>query len=197
MNFYTIMYNVTKVPNGFAMPLYIPYPSDKKLTKLKTLIDNAYLSYYSSLNNMTIPSISNRLQAYPTTPTRFSQGANVISLLGVFYLFFPPVIIFSIIMGDLVKEKENNLKKYLNLYGLSYPGYWTSWILLAILASATLSLEIIFFGRFIFRYEFFVNTNSLVIFSLFFLFTLNMQIFAMFLSCILNDSKSATTVNIY
>jgi hypothetical protein len=194
LNFYTIMYNYTNSPNGFMQPIYKPWPTDDKLTHLKTMVDNAYLSYYSMIRNITTPVIGNKLQAYPSTVSRFAQNANVISILGVFYLYLPSMIIFTILLGDLVKEKENNLKIYLNLYGLSYPGYWCSWILTAIVISMILSLEIVIVGRYFFKYEIFTNTNMLVSFGLFLLFSLNMQVLAMLLSCIVTDSKSATTV---
>ena len=100
-------------------------------------------------------------------------------------------------MNDLVKEKENFLKVYLNLNGLSYSGYWLSWFITALIISFIIGLEILFLGYYIFSYNMFTNCNPVVMFSLFFFFTLNMQVFSMFLSCIISSTRVANTVKFF
>jgi ABC-type multidrug transport system ATPase subunit len=219
-NLYTIVYNISAIPNGFLDSFNAPLPTDERLLKLKILVDNAYLDYYSryhpkyenDFNNINLNSTTNlnytnsqqpkipkiqkiSTQAYPSPSSRISSNANVISLFGVFYLYFPPMILFSIILLDLVKEKESMLKNYTNIYGLSIIGYWISWIIISMCFSLIIALEFCFFGKFIFHYDVFDNANILVPFLLFFLFTLTMQCLAMYLSCWINSTKTATTIS--
>jgi hypothetical protein len=175
----------------------LPDPFDPKLLKLKLAVDNAYLNYYAESKN-----ISNKIikdvtaQSYPSPRSRFTKNVNVVSSLGVFYLFFPSMILFSIILIDITKEKENNLKNYMNLYGLSIISYWIGWLIVAIFYSFIISIISNIIGPIIFDFEFFTNTNFFVTFWLFFLFSLSIQVFGMFIASLINDSKYATTVNI-
>lgn len=105
------------------------------------------------------------------------------------------MILFSIILLDLVKEKESKLKNYSNIYGLSLIGYWVSWSIVSIGFSLIIALEFCLFGKFIFHYDVFDNSNILIPFLLFFLFTFTMQSLAMYLSCWINSTKTATTIS--
>jgi len=206
-DFYTILFNITNTLNGFFDKFNKPLPTDNSLTKLKILVDNSLLKYYSLKKNMlfnnrfdnnsyVIPSFKNiSTTNFPLPISRFAQNADVISAFGVFYLFFPPMIIFSIILIDLVKEKENNLKNYLHLNGLSIFSYWASWIITSFVGSSILSLEIVFLGKYIFLYDLFVNSNILVSFSLFFFFTFTMQCFGFVISGLVSSTNAATSVN--
>ena len=155
------------------------------------------MDYYTEKKALSIqPRLQNiKSQAFPTPETRFTKNANVTSLFGVFYLYFPSVILFAVVMLDIVKEKENLLKNYTNLYGLSNIGYWVSWLIAASVFSVIISLETIFFGRYLFEFEFFINSNIFIAFTLFFLFAFSMQLFGMSLSTMINTTKSATTVS--
>jgi ABC-type multidrug transport system ATPase subunit len=163
------------------------------------LVDNSYLSYYSIMKNRTIqiddiPKLKNiSTQPLPSPPSRFNANSKISAVMGSFYLYFPPMVLFAILLLDLVKEKESMLKNYTNLYGLSNLGYWLSWIIIAIISSALVSLIIVFFGKFVFFYDIFTNANGLVSFSLFFLFSLSMQVMAMYFSCVIHSTSSATT----
>ena len=179
-----------------------PLPIEFSLTKLKVLIDNSLLKFYSKKKNQDFntsefefPSFTNiSVTNFPLPISRFAKNADVISLFGVFYLFFPPMIMFSIVLMDIVKEKENNLKQFLHLNGLSVISYWISWIITSLLASFLLATEIVLLGKFIFKYDFFVNSNFLISFSLFFFFSLTMQFFCFVISGMVNSLRVATTV---
>jgi len=144
---------------------------------------------YPSLKNISTTS-------FPLPLSRFAKNADVVSVFGVFYLFFPPMIIFTIILIDIVKEKETNLKSYLHLNGLSVFSYWVSWIFTSYIGSFFLSLEIVILGKYVFCYDLFVNSNILISFSLFFFFTLTMQFFGFVISGMVSTTNSATTVMI-
>jgi hypothetical protein len=187
---------VTKSSSGFLEGLAKPWPINYKLTRLKQIVDNAYMAYYSDLNNIPPMEVNIQTKAFPIPPSRFINNMNVVFSLGPFYLFFPPMIIFSMILIDIVKEKEKLLKNYLNLLGLSLLGYWLGWLIFALINSLIVSTEIVLFGRYIFGYEIFTNANPLIPFSLFFTFTLAIQIFAMFVSCLVKSTNVATAVSV-
>jgi ABC-type multidrug transport system ATPase subunit len=198
LNFYTIAYDITKSPNGFLDKFNLPLPTDSRLVRLKTVIDNAYIEYYHSLKygeSQPTPYINVTTLAFPSAGSRLSKNANSSAFFGVFYLFFPPMICFCIFLIELVKEKESLLKSYINLYGLSLQAYWINKIIIAIINSTIVSLELLLIGKYYFRFDFFDNVNMIVIFLLFFLFTLSMQHFAMLISCILKSGRAATTVS--
>ena len=174
-----------------------PLPIDTSLTKLKILIDDSLLKFYylKKFGKINIPSIKNiSLSSFPLPMSRFAQNADVISVFGVFYLFFPPMIIFCVILIDIVKEKETNLKSYLHLNGLSAFSYWASWIIVSYIGSVLLSLEIVIFGKFVFAYDLFTNSNMLISFSLFFFFTFTMQFIGFAISGMISSTSAATTV---
>jgi len=152
---------------------------------------------YKKFGNRNNPAFKNiSISSFPSPLSRFAQNADVISVFGVFYLFFPPMIIFSVIMIDIVKEKENNLKSYLHLNGLSVFSYWASWIVISFIGSALLSMEILLLGKFVFCYDLFVNSNPLISFSLFFFFTFTMQFIGFVISGIISSTSAATTVEL-
>ena len=56
-----------------------PLPIDNRLIKLKLIVDNAYLSYYSHIKHIyPVPKINLTTQPFPSIPNRLSSNANVI-----------------------------------------------------------------------------------------------------------------------
>lgn len=109
---YTILYNVTLSPNGFLTGAALPLPTDPKITKLKLDLDNAYLEYYAHKRGLKdIPQINITTQAYPMASNRFLEKADVVSSSGAFYLFFPPMITFVVVLLEIIREKDMKLRK--------------------------------------------------------------------------------------
>jgi hypothetical protein len=109
---YTILYNVTQAPNGFLTGAGEPMPTDPVVTKLKQDIDNAYLNYYATKRGLPeIPKINITTQAYPTASNRFLEKADVVASSGAFYLFFPPMITFVVVLLEIIREKDMKLRK--------------------------------------------------------------------------------------
>ena len=203
---YTIIYNISNTPNAFLSGYNSPYPTDDKLVKLKHIIDNSYIELFHhkykgkmlNVNNSTIPQIKNiSIQSYPSTPSRLMQGASIISTFGSFYLFFPPMILFSILLLDIVKEKESKLKHYTILNGMSLFSYWASWGIVAMVLSFLLTSEILSLGIFIFHYDIFTNVNIFISFTLFFMFLLSLQFLSMMLSNYVSSLSGATTMSYF
>ena len=201
---YTIIYNISNTPNAFLNGYNSPYPSDDKLIKLKQIVDNSYIELFDfhsqqnkSTNNLNkrIPQIQNvSIQAFPSTQSRLMQGASIIPTFGSFYLFFPPMILFSILLLDIVKEKDSKLKHYTILNGMSLFSYWTSWGIVSIVFSFMLTSEILFLGQFVFNYDIFTNVNFFISFTLFFMFSLSLQFMSMMFSNYVSSMSGATTM---
>jgi hypothetical protein len=109
---YTILYNVTNVPNGFLTSQSMPFPKDPKLSKLKLDMDNAFLEFYSNkTGRVKPPEIKLDLESYPSIQNRFLEKADVVSSTGAFYFFFPPMICFVVILLEIIREKDLKLRK--------------------------------------------------------------------------------------
>ena len=198
IHLYTIMYNMSNVPNDFLLMPHTPYPTDTQLTKLKISIDNAYINhFYNStkpLNAKVDERIKVSLQKYPSVENRKYENENVEATSGTLYFFFPPMFCFMFFLLEIVREKDLNLRKSLLIIGLNDCSFWMSWILSGIIFS------IIMTGIFIvtawsFQYQVIHNTPIPVIFILFFLFSVSMVFFAIFLSTLISNMKMAYTVS--
>lgn len=189
------MFNVTNAPNGFLKSSYSPFPHDTKLLKLKTAIDNSISKFHSKRRGFNFtPRINNiSTQGYPSILNRFAKNSDVKTYFSVFYLFFPQTIIFCVVLMELVRENELNLKKYMILYGLSKISYWISWTIISNVLCSAVALEIIILGKLL-GFTVFINSNPLVPFLIFYCFGMSMQFLAYFLSCIIKHQKTANTV---
>ena len=76
---------------------------------------------------------------------------------GVFYLYFPIMIVFCTILLDIVTEKHNKLKNYSLLYGLNPLAYNLSWTITGFGLSALISIELNLLGTFVFDFDFFAE----------------------------------------
>ena len=105
------------------------------------------------------------------------------------------MILFSILLLDIVKEKESKLKHYTILNGMSLFSYWASWGIVAMVLSFLLTSEILSLGIFIFHYDIFTNVNIFISFTLFFMFLLSLQFLSMMLSNYVSSLSGATTMS--
>jgi len=189
------LYNVTNSPNWFLSGGHLPMPHDLKLLHLKTAVDNSILRFHSKRKNLDyIPRIQNiSTQGYPSVLNRFVKNSDVKSLFSVFYLFFPQTIVFCILLIELVRDKELNLKKYMILYGLSQTVYWVGWIIITSIICSAVAIEIVFIGRLL-DFPVFINSNPIVPFLIFYLFGMTMGFLAFLLSSLIKYQSTANTV---
>lgn len=119
-NLYTILYNYTNAPNSFMTSPSVPLYEDAKLSKLKLDLDNAFMEFYhnKSANNATMasPKISLEMSSYPIVTNRMLEKADVIASSGAFYLFFPPMICFVVVLLEVIREKDLKLRKVFLLF---------------------------------------------------------------------------------
>ena len=190
--FYTIVYNMTNGPNDFLQMPYEPRKKDPNLMKLKLDIDNAYLKIFhrNSKDEGEAPKINIEYSNYPRTEHRFFGETSVVNNFGGPFFFLIPITLYILTLIDVVKEKQYKLRKSLLIIGLKNSAFWTSWLLVAVIFSA--SIILLFLGLvYILQWELFINTPFLIMFVLFFMFTVDLQLCAFLMSTFLNNIKTA------
>lgn len=128
--------------------------------------------------------------------TEFAHPAietiSVVGSVGPTFLFAAAMFGFVIQMSNLVLEREQKLRQVMSTMGLLDSAYWTSWLLWEVGLSIISSLLIVLFGM-LFQFRFFLQPDFLVLFVLFFLFSLSMISCAYLLSTFIRKSSSANT----
>ena len=192
--FYTIVYNVTNGPNDFLQMPYEARQKDPRLMKLKIDIDNAYLELYhnktNKIKNDVPPKIKVEYSNFPRTEHRYFGETSMVNNFGAPFFFLIPITLYILILIDVVKEKQSKLRKSLLIIGMTNLSFWTSWLLISIIFSLVVNL-IFFAVVYALQWELFRNTPFPIMFVLFFLITLDLQLLAFIMSTILNNVKTA------
>ena len=194
--FYTIVYNVTNGPNDFLQMPYEARQKDPRLMKLKIDIDNAYLDLYHNKTNKnknendTAPEIKVEYSNYPRTEHRYFGETSMVNNFGAPFFFLIPITLYIIILIDVVREKQAKLRKSLLIIGMTNISFWTSWFLISVILSFVINL-IFFAFVYILQWELFINTPFPIMFVLFFLITIDLQLLAFLMSTLLNNVKTA------
>ena len=194
--FYTIVYNVTNGPNDFLQMPYEARQKDPRLMKLKIDIDNAYLDLYHKKTNKnknendTAPEIKVEYSNYPRTEHRYFGETSMVNNFGAPFFFLIPITLYIIILIDVVREKQAKLRKSLLIIGMTNISFWTSWFLISVILSFVINL-IFFAFVYILQWELFINTPFPIMFVLFFLITIDLQLLAFLMSTLLNNVKTA------
>ncbi len=108
-------------------------------------------------------------------------NANLIAAVGGFYYILSPLVIFGILLLEMSREKELNLRKGLHVVGLGSGAYWCHWgvtaavfcmvsTLLLQLSSMVAGFEFFFKAPFLLLFIFFLEFSFAII-SLAFLVT--------------------------
>jgi hypothetical protein len=128
--FYSIMYNLTFAPNDFLSAAMVPSQFYNDIFKLKQDIDNSLLSFlHIKDRRMGNPPYVDITQShFPIVTDRYILDANAIALLGALWLIISPLFLMVWFLTDIVKEKELNLRKGLNVIGMSHASYWGHWM---------------------------------------------------------------------
>lgn len=144
---------------------------DTNLIQLKQSVDNGILSFLSEKNGIeTVPQIEMTSSHYPLPVDRQKEGANVIAFMGAYWFNIPCLITFLAMVILVINEKELKLRQGLNVIGVSHKLYWTHWVITGVILSTVITLILIISGI-AFRIEFFYNTNFIILFMMFFLYT--------------------------
>ncbi len=190
--FYSIVYNMTNGPNDFLIMPYLQRQKDPKLMKLKIDIDNAYLELFHNKSKETgeVPKIQVDYKNFPNTEHRFFDGTNLINNFGCPFFCLFPMTLFIITLIDVVKEKHLKLRISLLNIGLKNSAFWTSRLLISFFFSIILVLLFLGFVYSL-QWELFSNTPFLIMFTLFFLFTFDLQLLAFLMNTLIDNPKTA------
>lgn len=94
-------------------PTNLPAPIDENLLQLKNSIDNGILKYLGNqkgLQDSEIPRIEMSHSSYPQVVDRFVKGTNMVSQIGAYFFVLGPLLGFTILLNELVREKELRLR---------------------------------------------------------------------------------------
>lgn len=201
---YSIHYNISL--------LSYPWYADAHTSEVKAAIDTAMLTALAQrtaaedriqeqalLNGASLsppppPLVDYRvaIKPFPVPPPRI-QGYDVFSANGGSWLFTVPSVIFFFLLTELVHEKEARLRVGMAQMGLSASALWASWLTYAAVMCLG-STAVLQASGYAAGFSFYTNSAFMSTFLLFLLFAWAMASLAVFLSTIINSTRTAQTV---
>jgi ABC-2 family transporter protein len=165
-------------------------PLQIEVVSIKILLDNALLNYSSSDTGFQALSVD--VQQFPVLD-RYIRDFNLLSTAGATFFIITPLLICSLIILEVVREKSDFIKVYLDLNGSSQFDYWGSWISIGLLISILCSLLLPLTGM-ILNFEEFYNMPSLLIFILFLLINVSFVMIGSLVACLVSNLRLANTL---
>jgi len=190
---YSIITNSTLIPSMFLGKPNEPAMLDFSAIMLKMAVDQAIFQYVSERSGKAVPKLDFEMQNFPVVKSRYVDGYDVVAASGAFYFFIPPMVTFVVIMIELAREKEQNLRQGLNVMGMSSMAYWQSWFITAHVFIILVTTTLILAGLAC-DFDVFTNTPYLILGMLFGIFAHSMVMLAFFLSTVVKSSRAAYTV---
>lgn len=114
MMMYAVYYNFSLADSYFMSSLQQPCPIDPKLLSIKVGIDNAIMKYLGTSRGMAdddIPHIDLTHSSYPMLTDRFMRDANIVSQIGSYFFVLSPLLSFTIVLNEIIREKELRLRQ--------------------------------------------------------------------------------------
>ena len=189
--FYSIMYNFTLMPSFFLDNFTAPTNIEPTMLRIKNSIDSGILDYVSrnksqgetyglefedemeDFKDDTTLHIETTWSNFPLTASRVFHNADISSMVGSFYFSMGPLVTFVVILTEIVKEKQLKLRQGLSVVGLSHTSYWMHWLITSMFFATVVSLTTIIAGL-ILQFKLFFNANIIILFMLFFIFTMSL-----------------------
>lgn len=170
-----------------------PRPVDYASLAVKAAVDSAIYEFYKG-NEDSNQIFDVKVEHFPSPTNRFLEGYDIVTDVGVFYFFIPPMVTFVVILIEIVREKEYRLRHGLSMMGMSSGPYWFSWFVtgfaFTFLVTNSLIVSSLACGFGIFLY-----TPYPIILCLFTVFSLAMINLAFLLSTLIKTTKSAYTTS--
>ena len=158
------------------------------------ILDPDHLDDVSGFDDERFNHIEASWSNFPLTASRVYKNADISSLVGTFYVALGPIVTFVIMLTEVVREKEHKLRQGLWVVGLSHAPYWLHWMITGIFFSAVVSISSILIGLAC-QFQLFYNANIVIIFLLFFMFTLALVGCSFVFATICPNQKIAYTVS--
>eukprot|EP00818_Percolomonas_sp_WS_P008966 CAMPEP_0117451158 /NCGR_PEP_ID=MMETSP0759-20121206/8859_1 /TAXON_ID=63605 /ORGANISM="Percolomonas cosmopolitus, Strain WS" /LENGTH=1095 /DNA_ID=CAMNT_0005243741 /DNA_START=152 /DNA_END=3436 /DNA_ORIENTATION=+ len=152
----------------------------------KQIIDNAILFLFTGEKQL----IRTNMEGYPRRPAASDGQGSIISQTGPQFFSLAASIPLVISMQMLATEKESMLRFGMVMMGLSSVSYWLSWLITFAFMAVLTTLSTIISG-YIFQIHFFLRSNFLSLFFLFYIFSISLIAVAVLLSTFTNRGRSA------
>ncbi|KAG4092371.1 hypothetical protein H8356DRAFT_1050126 [Neocallimastix lanati (nom. inval.)] len=185
---YQVLYNSTAHFNSTER-----HSLSMRIVSVARGLDEAIVKYANSNPNATTK-FNIEVKDFPTI------GYEGYGEVGMMY--YAPIVFFCIsmvifvhLLSSVVSEKETKVRYSMEMMGLKRSVYWTSWAILYIIYYALNAIFTIIIGK-LFGYSFFLKTDSMVLFLLFFLYGIAMGAAAMFITTLVNRTKTAVLIGI-
>ena len=191
LTLYSLIINSTITPLMFFSGFNAPRPVDYSSLSVKLAIDSAIYDYYNP-NSETSQNFEAEYQGYPITVNRFLKGYDIVTDVGVFYFYIPPMVTFVVMLIEIVREKEYRMRHGLAVMGMTPGPYWLSWFCTGFVFSflVTNSLIITCLAC---QFDIFLYTPYPIMLFIFMMFSMAMINGAFLLSTIIKTTKSAYT----
>lgn len=179
---YDIQYNQTATAKGRGQTV----PAYDVLLPLQSALESAVFIYSNGDDFDYKPSL---LQF----PHPALSAVDIISTSGP--SFFLGCLMFNLViqLGQIVAEKEFNLRQAMTVVGLKDSVYWFTWITTNMIWNALSGFLLVLAGL-IFQFDFFLKNDFGTYFFLFVLFGISMVPLTMFLSLFVSQTRTATTI---
>eukprot|EP00941_MAST-03F_sp_MAST-3F-sp1_P002476 g2476.t1 len=127
---------------------------------------------------------------FPLPKAAFADN-DVVGGQGALWLYGVPASFFYSLVTEIVAERTSGLRFAVQVSGVRSYQYWASWLLNAIVLTAFSSFLLVFIGRFVFEFDFFVNCDPTLNFTVFWLINLAMSSMGACVSTIVSSPKAA------
>jgi hypothetical protein len=114
MYFYSLFYNYTLEDSAFFKMIQEPAPIDPVLLRLKLSVDNAImrqLTKEQGVEELDAPRIEMTQSTYPIMADRLQKDSNIVAQLGGYFFVLGPLLGFTILVNEIVREKELRLRQ--------------------------------------------------------------------------------------
>jgi len=114
MMFYSVFYNRSLEEDMFISGFHKPTPRDAVMLQLKVSIDNSIINYLSKEKGIPeedTPHLDVTHGIYPLVSARMIQGLNLVSQIGAYFFVLTPLLTFTILLNEIVREKELRLRQ--------------------------------------------------------------------------------------
>jgi len=111
--FYSVFYNYSNEDSAFFKAIQMPAPIDPVLLRLKLSVDNGILKYLGEQKKLPsdeIPRIEMTHSTYPIVADRVIKDVNLVAQLGGYFFVLAPLLSFTILLNEIVREKELRLR---------------------------------------------------------------------------------------
>lgn len=188
---YSLIINSTITPLMFFTGFNAPRPVDYASLSVKLAVDSAIYDFYKQTGDES-QAFKADYQGFPTTINRFLVGYNIVTDVGVFYFYIPPMVTFVVMLIEIVREKEYKMRHGMSVMGMTPGPYWLSWFITGFVFSFLVTNSLII-SCLACQFDVFLYTPYPILLFVFMMFSMAMINGAFLLSTFLKTTKSAYT----